>query len=131
MSRAKYYVFTINNPTEEEESAIAAYADQTLRDQKQISYIVVGIEVGESGTRHLQGYVELSQRLRLTQLKRLPGFARGHFEVRRGSAEQAAEYCLKDNNVLVEAGSRSSGGQGSRSDLVDLQNVMLPLGSFF
>lgn len=125
MSRSKYWVFTINNWTEEEERAIEDYAQEAQDNigQHDCTYIVIGREVGESGTRHLQGYIELSTRYRLTQVKRIPGFQRAHLERRRGNARQAADYCLKDGSILVEAGSISTVTQGSRTDLESLKEV--------
>lgn len=122
-AKSKYYVFTINNPTESEETYFSGLITDEHRQATKITYLVIGREIGESGTRHFQGYVEFSQRLRLTQVKQLPGFGRAHLELRRGSAAEAAEYCLKDNDVLVEVGERSSSNQGARTDLVALQEV--------
>lgn len=125
MSRSKYYVFTLNNYTEEETRAIEAYAQeaQDNLDQHECTYIIIGKEIGESGTRHYQGYIEFSSRRRLTQVKRVPGLSRAHFEVRRGNARQAADYCLKDGDLLVEAGAISTVSQGSRTDLESLKEV--------
>lgn len=53
------------------------------------------IEVGEHGTRHIQGYLECVGKKSLAQLKKLPGMERSHLEVRRGTGEQARAYCMK------------------------------------
>jgi len=59
-------------------------------------YLVVGKEVGESGTPHLQGYVCLKSKKAFTWLKkRLP---EAHLEVMKGSPQQAAVYCKKDGD---------------------------------
>lgn len=92
--RTKYICFTHNN-----------YADSDLLYYRQLveegraSYLVFGLEVGSSGTRHVQGYAELPNRLRLTGLRELlPGC---HIESRRGTAQQASDYCKKGNEVFA------------------------------
>lgn len=81
-------MFTLNNYTEEEEASVALLGAQ---------YTVYGKEVGESGTPHLQGYVYFKSQRTLESLKkRIP---RAHWEIRKGSHEQAREYCVKDGQV--------------------------------
>lgn len=55
---------------------------------------VVGFEKGEAGTRHLQGYLEYKNPVRLTSLKSFLPTA--HWEVARGGAYENHEYCSKD-----------------------------------
>lgn len=108
MSRAKYWCFTVNNPTTDERAKIVA-----LEDEDAVEYLVFGNEVGESGTPHLQGFVAFSTRVRLTQVKQSVS-ARGHFEVAK-FPEKAAEYCKKDGD-FVEFGVLTL-KKGKRSDL--------------
>lgn len=110
--QGKYWCFTINNYTAEDEARLRALTEGEV---PRATYIVFGREVGESGTPHLQGYVELPLRLRLTQLKRLLG-DRAHVERRRGTAQQARDYCTKDGSV-TEQGSISTPKPGKRTDL--------------
>lgn len=120
MSRSKYWCFTLNNYTNEEEVSIQnAYTN----DVNHISYLVYGREVGENGTRHLQGYVEFSQRLRITQVKRVLG-QRLHLEKRLGNASQADEYCKKDGD-FVTYGEISVSVQGQRRDLHSLHESLV------
>lgn len=113
MSRAQYWVFTLNNYTEDELTFI-----NNLITNPSFAYVSYGKEVGEQGTPHLQGHLELHNRLRLNQLKDLL-FPRVHLEVRRGSFEQAEEYCQKDGD-FYSFGERVSRGTGKRTDLDDL-----------
>ncbi|AKV62268.1 putative replication initiation protein [Palaemonetes intermedius brackish grass shrimp associated circular virus] len=88
----KRWVATVNNPTQQE--------SQTLRDaiEAQTSYAVIGREVGESGTPHLQCFFIFNNRLRLRQVKAVPGLQRAHLEPARGTSAQAANYCKKDGD---------------------------------
>lgn len=110
MSRSKYWCFTLNNYTNEEEENI-----RTIGNADSTSYMVWGREIGENQTPHLQGYVEFSTRLRLPQVKRLLG-NRVHLESRRGTAEEAAIYCKKDGDS-EEFGVISAPSPGRRTDL--------------
>ena len=93
-NRCRNWCFTINNPT-------------TSVDFKEDSmvYLVVGREIGENGTPHLQGFVQLRVKKRLSQVKDLIG-QNPHLEIMRGTSEEAAEYCKKDGDY-DEYGERS------------------------
>ena len=84
------WVFTLNNYTESDYDALSSY----------YRYLVVGKEVGDSGTPHLQGYVILNKRSRLSALKKL--LPRAHWEIRKGSHEQARDYCMKDGDYIED-----------------------------
>lgn len=112
--QSKYWVFTVNNYSLEDEKHL-----QSLVDDQKASYLVYGREVGESGTPHLQGYVEFTQRKRLSRVRNLVS-DRGHFEMRRGTAAQAREYCIKDG-VVQEFGTISAPAQGKRNDLEEIR----------
>jgi len=63
-----------------------------------VRYVVYGREVGDSGTPHLQGYIEFeSAKTHQVVSKKLPG---AYVALRRGTAAQAAEYCKKDGDFL-------------------------------
>lgn len=117
-------VFTLNNPTEEETQAILSY--------DLAKYVIVGHEVGEGGTFHLQGYMELQQAVRPNRFKK--AFPRVHFERRLGSQRQAIMYCKKGKQSHAEWSKHGEEGpnfgrdakfvergackmQGSRNDL--------------
>ncbi len=86
-----------------------------------ISYLVCGKECGANGTRHLQGFLQLTRKKTMGGVKNLFGRSSPHLEVRRGSPTQAAEYCKKENNFF-EYGSLDTGrGQGNRTDLAEIQ----------
>jgi hypothetical protein len=84
-------------------------------------YIVMGFEVGKSGTPHLQGYVEFDHAKTFSACKKCIG-NKCHIENRRGSSKQASDYCKKDGE-FYEFGELSS--QGARADLLELKsNIM-------
>lgn len=85
------YCFTINNYSN---------ADENLLKDLPYKYIVYGREVGESGTPHLQGYVEFHSKRHFSAVKKLHTTA--HWEIRKGTAQQAAEYCKKDNDFFED-----------------------------
>ena len=88
MSQARNWVYTLNNPTVTLEQANAA-----LREINSFLFHACQLERGESGTLHIQGYVQFSRPVRLTQLTaRLMG---AHWETRRGSHQQALTYVTK------------------------------------
>jgi len=98
--------FTLNNYTEAEVEQL-----QWLKDEKIVKFAIVGKEVGESGTPHLQGFVHLlSSHLKASQgtvsyWKGRPGFQRAHLETAKGSDEDSLKYCKKDGDVIIEFGS--------------------------
>lgn len=112
MSQSKYWCFTINNPTEE---------DVTQCGLVDCSYIIYGDEVGEGGTPHLQGYIEFPTRRRRNAVARL--LPRAFLASRRGSAEQAAEYCRKEGK-FTERGEISQSEQGKRTDLDEVADMI-------
>lgn len=110
MSKTKYYCFTLNNYNDNDIQRL-----RDANDNTRVSYIVFGREVGESGTPHLQGYIELNLRSTMGQVKSILG-SRVHLEARRGTAEEASAYCKKDGE-FEEFGTISSSAQGRRTDL--------------
>lgn len=118
MVQTKYWVFTLNNYTEDDITHLSS-----LVEKSKVEFIAWGCEIGEEGTPHLQGHLELKSRSRLTTLKKLLGH-RVHLEPRKGSFEQADEYCQKDGEYC-SFGARISVGKGHRSDLEELRLALV------
>ena len=112
-NKAKRYCFTLNNYTE--------YETNTLYTQLRLctDYFIVGKEIGEEGTSHLQGYFCLQNRDRLLSVKnRL--CERMHIEVARGTPSSNRTYCSKDGDYIEEGripSDRNGGSGKSRDDL--------------
>lgn len=108
MNRVRNWCFTLNNPGQDE--------IEYLQQQKsEWNYITWGEEVGENGTPHLQGYVEFRESLTMGQVKRRLGTDRIHLEPRRGSQNQAIEYCHKDGEIF-EWGERTASKSNGRGE---------------
>lgn len=115
---ARFWCFTLNNPDGLLDVTLEEWLDNGLR------YAVYQHEVGESGTEHFQGYLELDRGQRLSYVAaRLPG---AHLEQRRGTQEQAIAYCKKDEGRLDgpwEFGTPTA-GQGARSDIAAFKKAV-------
>lgn len=110
MSQSKFWCFTLNNPTEDEEQRVTDFCSS-----RHVVYGVFGRETGESGTPHLQGYVILNRSQRLSFLRaRLSD--RAHYEVANGTPQQASDYCKKDGE-FEEFGTLPVSSQGRRTEL--------------
>lgn len=85
----KRITFTLNNYTEEDEQRIQAAQDSFV-------YCIYGRETAPTtGTRHLQGFVNLKQRTTLRNIKLILGNT-AHIEAAKGTDQQNKEYCSKD-----------------------------------
>lgn len=73
-----------------------------------------------SGREHWQGYIEFNIKCRMSHLKKVLGDQAAHCEGRRGTREQARDYCSKEESRLEGPflyGVFEEGGQGARNDL--------------
>lgn len=87
---SKKWCFTLNNYTDEDL--------ETLETQFKNDLYIIGKEIGEQGTPHLQGYVEFNKKVRPSEhIKN----KRIHWEKTKGNKEQNIEYCTKDNNYVT------------------------------
>lgn len=89
-SQGKRWVFTLNNPSDQE-------IDVLFQLSTKVQYLVFGREVASTGTHHLQGFVVFLKNTRFNAVK-LAISSRCWCEVAGGTCEQAAQYCKKDNN---------------------------------
>lgn len=106
------FCFTLNN--------YAVQDFDTLRSSPLFSYVIIGREISSSGTPHLQGYAELKKRTRFNTLKsHLPHGI--HVERRKGTAQQASDYCKKDGDY-EEVGLMKQ--PGKRNDLEILREAI-------
>lgn len=119
-SRARHWCFTLNGPTEEELSNISGISAASPA----CMYLVYQLERGAQGRPHLQGYIEFNSAQRFNAVKRLIS-PRIHLEVRRGTRQQARDYCMKTATRIDgpwEFGTWHEIGQGRRTDLGDIRD---------
>jgi hypothetical protein len=123
MSRAKSWCYTLNNPLTAEKALIA---NLWFDPDNKIVYHIFGNEVGESGTPHLQGFIVFSEEKRLSQVKHF--FPRAHLEKRRGTFQEASDYCKKQGD-FEEYGTLPHASQGKRTDWERLREHVQESGS--
>lgn len=110
------WMFTANNPTQEVIGRF--YRGYTFSESNLITYLVAQLERGERGTLHLQGYVEFDKPLRLRRAQEVLGMGLIHLESRKGTQDQAIEYCMKqESRVRLWREDGEKAQQGKRNDL--------------
>lgn len=114
MSRARGWVMTLNNFSEME------YRDIVTFMKNETEYGVIGIERGSSGTPHLQMHMEFKNMKSAKQLKAINN--RMHIEKRKGTKEQAAEYCKKEG--MYEEFGKLKDEKGKRNDLLEVKKAV-------
>jgi len=116
MSSCKFraWSFTLNNYTPLE------YANIII-NYHEYKYCVIGREIGEEGTNHIQGYVYFKNPRHFEGVKSILG-NRIHLEYSKGNAEQNFKYCTKEGN-WAEYGKIPK--QGKRTDLEDIKYAIL------
>lgn len=116
---SKHYSFTLNNYNDDQLALIRSAVD---RDNA-ITYLCFGFEVGENGTPHLQGYLQLSSRRALNPIKRMLGISEIHLEASRGSSEDNIAYCSKEGPI-EEYGDCARLGRRGRAEDTDWSRLM-------
>lgn len=105
MALLRNLCFTINNYT-------VSDFDNCEKLRNLCDFMVIGFEIGDSGTPHIQGYAELTKRTKFNTISKV--ISRAHIEARKGTQKQATDYCKKDGNWLTWG---EPAKQGARGDL--------------
>lgn len=119
MSQARNWCFRHANPTETADELI-----ELFKADKRTRYLVFQKERGEeNGLIHYQGYCEFSQPVKLGGLKKIHNGI--HWEVRRGTRDQARDYCIKEETRIDGPWEFGEWGQhkGQRNDLEKLYKL--------
>lgn len=117
-SRHRSWCFTWNNPDIDSANRIVAWTGREW-----FRYVAFQRETGDSGTLHLQGYLEVRHPYSVVSLLDRLGTTHVHVEPRRGSQYQAIDYCRKPGgHGFTEYGEPSN--QGARADLEDVKHLI-------
>lgn len=94
---AKHWCFTLAV----EDGSSATTAQHLAPLAAEASYMIAQKErAPTTGLLHIQGYLELSRKQRMTALKKL--LPRAHWELRQGTRTQARDYCRKEDTRVEE-----------------------------
>lgn len=131
-SKGRDWCFTWNN--KDCTDLTEAYSKMEKDKPGVVEYLVAQEETGNSGTRHLQGFLQLQSPRAMSFVKKLlPG---AHLEMRKGTVKQAVEYCNKDDTrtgARMECGEvNQRASQGKRDDfgawIRDIKHCMTRIG---
>lgn len=119
--KSRNYCFTINNYTKEDLEQLHMLGAEL----KKHHYVIYGLEIApETGTKHVQGYIQLNEAQRFNylhkyfNLKRANGLLKFHIEKANGTPEQNIIYCSEDGD-FYEYGTPIS--QGKRTDMMEIK----------
>lgn len=113
MSRQRNWCFTVNNP-DDVWTPLEWVGDD--------DFVAWQLEVGESGTPHLQGYIEWKNARTLDQMKKKHKTA--HWEVRKGTQEQALNYATKWEDATYVDGPWCYGEKAAQGERTDIQRLL-------
>lgn len=113
--QGKNWCFTLNNYDDEDVRKLNELG--TRLQESNITGLVYGLEVGESGTPHIQGFISFEKKQTLSGVKRVIS-SRIHGEI-ANQPHKAWEYCKKDGDYK-EFGRRPK-RKGQRTDLEQVQ----------
>jgi len=115
----KYWMVTINNPTDADLTQCRVVADEHA------VYSVFAKEVGEQGTPHVQGFVALKERMRVSALSKL--LKRAYLAPCKGSTFSASMYCKKGEQSHAEWDELNVKGPnfGKNADFVETGDITL------
>ena len=91
-ARYRRYCFVLNNWSEAELNTLT-HEFTNLR-----GLYIIGKETGESGTPHLQGYVEYKNAINLKTLRNINN--RVHWDAAKGTKADNIKYCSKDGDYI-------------------------------
>lgn len=126
MSSSKYWCFTLNdNPVSFSDRLVTLFEEKKTH----VDYICGQLEVASTGQRHFQGYIQLKRSQKLSWVRNHISDS-AHWEIMRGTSDQARAYCMKEDSAepdsFREAGrfKPGVGGKGARNDLHALRDAI-------
>jgi len=124
-NKNKYTKFclTFNNYTEED------YEDVLMWSKGQTIKYIIGREVGDEGTPHLQIYFQTIKRMRFSEFKNIKCLMKCHVENAKGSEEDNVNYCSKEKNYVCSNNINVEEELIIKNDLfkwqIDLEKILL------
>jgi hypothetical protein len=120
-TQGRRWCFTINNYTQED----LDYLGGLFELESSVRFLLFQCEIGEAGTCHVQGYIELKKQWRFTRVKRLiqPG-GHPHVEMARGNADQNRAYCTKEEGRIDGPFEFGSPALVARVDLMQVKQMI-------
>lgn len=114
MAKIQRFCFTLNNYTQVEYDNIRAAFDNS------VVYAIVGKEIGELGTPHLQGYANLGRKNRKSfkAIKEIVG-QRAHIEAAKGTDKDSQVYCSKGGDFYEIGEIQCSGKRNDIKECCD------------
>ena len=96
------WVFTINKPD----------TSNPIEWPSSVRYAIYQLERGvKTGTLHYQGYLEMHKQTALNAIKSI--LPRAHLEPRKGTVQQAVEYCTKSDTHVLGPWTHGELGKGT------------------
>jgi hypothetical protein len=124
MKRSRGWSIVINNYTDQ----CVAHVKDMFETKLGIDYGCFGLEVGEKGTPHIQGYLYVKNKISFKKLKAT--FPTAHLEPTRGTSLQNRQYCAKTrdidevpNEIFWETGHLPQ-HQGKRTDWEEILEMI-------
>jgi len=114
MAKTHRWCFTLNN-----------YSEFELNELKELliknaTYAIIGEEIGENGTPHLQGYANLGRLHRKTlNIMRKEYSVKAHWEQAKGTDVQNKEYCSKENHFWEHGSPQTAGKRNDLESAID------------
>ncbi len=119
------WCFTANNPRNYFKSPEDFMNSFVTNCAHRLRYAVFQEEKGKENS-HYQGYIEFNQMVRFKWCANALG-GHCHLEARRGTRQQARDYCMKLETRVRgpwEYGLWKPGGQGARADLLEVSDMV-------
>lgn len=114
--RGRKWCFTINNYNDEDIDTVTQ-----LVLGGGVKYIY-GKEVGESGTPHLQGYLEFKNARSFSSIKKI--LPKAHLEKAKGSTKQNYDYCSKEGDFVSNIDFETFKDKMIKKCLVEYENII-------
>lgn len=92
-NKTRNWCFTWNNFSEADHE----YVTKLIEMRDMCTYAIIGKEVGESGTPHLQGFLAMKNACKFQHVRQMMN-SNAHIEPAKGSAVQNFQYCSKDGD---------------------------------